>query len=121
MRGVLRGCPTRSVLTSVPQGPRVTNAAIVVRVGSKKQPQLRMSSIKEGFDRMRKPRVSPKIPTHEIDFLMGCMHVATPDDRIRVEIRRRAKSWPAVLAKQAEEYAMWSMEQNRAIVRQFRV
>ena len=69
---------------------------------------------------MRKPRVSPKIPTHQIDFLMGRMHVATSDAAIRAQIRRRAASWPAALVKQAEDYTVWSMEQNRAIVRRFR-
>ena len=68
---------------------------------------------------MRKPRASRKIPTHQIEFLMGRMHDATSDDAIRAEIRRRTASWPAGLRKQAEDYAVWSMEQNRAIVRRF--
>jgi hypothetical protein len=60
---------------------------------------------------------------------MGRLHVATPDAEIRADIHGRimraiekgATGWTPAKIRQAEDYAVKSMERNRKLCRDFRL
>lgn len=62
-------------------------------------------------------KLDARIPTGGIRWLMGRVHVGTPDDEVRADIRERAKvnGWPAELVPVAEAYALKCHHDNQAL------
>lgn len=70
--------------------------------------------------------VSPECPTVAIRWILGRMHVGTPDAEIEAEIRRRVTEktdprWTPEKLDEAVRFALWEHAENRALCQAFRL
>jgi hypothetical protein len=67
----------------------------------------------------RKPRVDPLVPTREVDWYLGRVHVATPAADVAATIEaqlatRTDPRWTPALLRQTVRYALWRHVRNLA-------
>jgi hypothetical protein len=69
-------------------------------------------------------RWDARVPRADIHWLMGRVHVATADDEIAADIRRRCADQPgytAAIVRQSVAYALECHKRNRDLVKRFRL
>lgn len=78
----------------------------------------------------RKPRVNPQVPTRDVDWWLGGIHVRTPDEHVaamleelmdKAHFERQAppgmsavevKRWLRTIRSQTVRYALWRHHRN---------
>jgi len=71
--------------------------------------------------RGKRVRLSPDLPQAVIRWLMGRVHIGTPDSEIESDILDRTKAWPEAVRKQAVIFAMYCLDETRELVNRFRL
>jgi hypothetical protein len=63
----------------------------------------------------KKPSAASKVPKSQIDFIVGNIHVGTPDEEVADNIRRRCEKngFPAAVMKACVVYALKAHKRNR--------
>ena len=66
----------------------------------------------------RKPRVNPLVPTRDVDWWLGRIHVRTPDSEVALAIHELMDNapaderWTPAIRRQTVRYALWRHHRN---------
>jgi hypothetical protein len=62
-------------------------------------------------------KLSPKVPTHQVERLMAGVHVGTSDADVKAMVAKRTKTWPKWAQVQVERFALKCHRDNQGLFR----